>query len=75
MPPRAYINSPDYGDPRKYNSLLTGKVVSNAENHGGMVEIKAGNATLLLGDGVGLQYYAEMLHKSTYLKAASLRLR
>lgn len=36
-----------YGDPRKYNSLLAGKTVGNAVNHGGMVEIKAGNATLL----------------------------
>jgi len=48
-----------YGDPGKYNSLLAGKTVGNAVNHGGMVEIKAGSATLLFGDGVSMQYYAK----------------
>ncbi|MGC8832217.1 MAG: DNA-formamidopyrimidine glycosylase family protein [Thermoproteota archaeon] len=48
-----------YGDPRKYNSLLAGKTIDNAVNHGGMVEIKAGSATLLFGDGVSMQYYAK----------------
>jgi formamidopyrimidine-DNA glycosylase len=47
-----------YGDPQNYHKLLTEKVVEGATACGGMVEISAGDARILLGDGVGLRYYA-----------------
>ena len=37
-------------------SLLAGKTVGNAVNHGGMVEISL-DANLVFGDGVGIRYY------------------
>ncbi|MCK5181011.1 MAG: endonuclease VIII [Dehalococcoidia bacterium] len=46
-----------FGDPQEYKSLLTGKVISEATNYGGQVEITAGNAKLLFSDGVNLRYY------------------
>jgi formamidopyrimidine-DNA glycosylase len=48
-----------YGDPQEYNGLLAGKVIGTAASYGGLVEIKAGNAILLFGDGVNLRYYAK----------------
>lgn len=46
-----------FGDPQEYKSLLTDKVISEATNYGGQVEITAGNAKLLFSDGVNLRYY------------------
>ena len=48
-----------YGDPQNYPLLLTGRKVDRATNYGGMVEITAGAARLLFGDGVGLRYHPD----------------
>ncbi len=47
-----------YGDTQNYHKLLTEKLIEGATACGGMVEISAGDARILLGDGVGLRYYA-----------------
>lgn len=47
-----------YGDPQNYHKLLTEKLIKGATACGGMVEISAGDARILLGDGVGLRHYA-----------------
>lgn len=46
------------GDPQEYKGLLEGKRVDGSASYGGQVEIAAGNARLLLGDGVNLRYFA-----------------
>jgi len=46
-----------YGDPKEYPGLLLGKAIGAAASYGGMVEIPAGDATLLFGDGVNLRYF------------------
>jgi Formamidopyrimidine-DNA glycosylase len=45
------------GDPQNYHSLLAEKMIEKAVAYGGMVEISAGDARILLGDGVNLHYY------------------
>ncbi len=45
------------GDPQNYKQILTGKTIDKAINYGGMVEIKAGSAALVFGDGVNLKYH------------------
>jgi formamidopyrimidine-DNA glycosylase len=47
-----------YGEPRKYPDLLVGKTVGEAVAHGGLVEVKAGRANILFGDGVGIRFHA-----------------
>jgi formamidopyrimidine-DNA glycosylase len=47
-----------YGDPQNYQKLLSDKGIAKAVPCGGMIEISAGDARVLLGDGVGLRYYA-----------------
>jgi len=46
-----------YGEPRKYPDLLVGKTIGRADAHGGLVEIKAGNANILFGEGVGIRFH------------------
>ncbi|HEX7713408.1 MAG TPA: endonuclease VIII [Bacillota bacterium] len=46
------------GDPQNYHGLLTEKKIEKAVSYGGMVEIAAGDARIILGDGVNLRYYA-----------------
>jgi len=46
-----------YGDPGGYNGLLSGQTIEGAMPCGGMVEIWAGPARILLGDGVSLRYF------------------
>jgi formamidopyrimidine-DNA glycosylase len=46
------------GDPQNYHNLLTNKIIEKAAAYGGMVEITAGDAKILLGDGVNLRFYA-----------------
>jgi formamidopyrimidine-DNA glycosylase len=46
-----------YGEPSKYSALLVGKTIGKASACGGMVEIKAGNANILLGEGVGIRFH------------------
>jgi formamidopyrimidine-DNA glycosylase len=40
-----------YGDPHKYPALLAGKTLGKATAYGGMVEIDAGDADILFGEG------------------------
>lgn len=47
------------GDPAAYSELLADKCINEANALGGMVEIKAGDARILLGDGVGLRYHGQ----------------
>lgn len=46
-----------HGDPLEYGALLRGKTIEGAAPHGGMVEIKGGEARLVFGDGVNLRYF------------------
>lgn len=46
-----------HGNPQDYDELLRGNVIGVANGYGGMVEIKSGSATILIGDGVGLRYH------------------
>lgn len=48
-----------HGDPQKYHDLLAGKVVGITTSFGGMVEIKAEDAIILLGEGVGIKFHRE----------------
>lgn len=45
------------GNPAGYAGLLVGSTMGLAASHGGMVEIQAGGARLLFGDGVNLRYH------------------
>lgn len=45
------------GDPRRYESLLSGRTITEAHSYGGLIEITAGDAKLVFGDGVHLRYY------------------
>jgi formamidopyrimidine-DNA glycosylase len=46
-----------FGKPPEYPDLLAGKTIGEASAHGGMVEIKAGNANILFGEGVGIRFH------------------
>jgi formamidopyrimidine-DNA glycosylase len=46
-----------HGDPNNYHSLLAGKTIYEAAGYGSMVEIQAGDAFILLGEGIALRYY------------------
>jgi formamidopyrimidine-DNA glycosylase len=48
-----------HGDPQEYPKLLEGKTIECAKAQGGMVEIKVGSVTLLLGEGVAFRYYEQ----------------
>ncbi len=48
-----------FGDPDKYHDLLSGKIIGDAKGVGGMVEITAEDAIILLGDGVAVKYHGE----------------
>ncbi|MDF2675087.1 MAG: glycosylase/AP lyase, DNA-binding [Clostridiales bacterium] len=48
-----------FGDPQNYKALLMGKIIDSANSYGGLVEIKAGDAVILLGDGVGLRFHSK----------------
>jgi formamidopyrimidine-DNA glycosylase len=47
------------GDPQTYSKLLAEKWVDEAQALGGMVEIMAGDVSILLSDGVGLRYHGQ----------------
>lgn len=47
-----------YGDPEAYNERLSGETVGQARSAGGFIEIDAGKAALLFGDGVNVRYAA-----------------
>lgn len=46
-----------YGEPGKYPDLLVGKTIGRADAHGGLVEVNAGNASILFGEGVGVRFH------------------
>jgi len=46
-----------YGEPQKYSDLLVGRTIGRASAYGGMVEIKAENANVLLGEGAGIRFH------------------
>jgi formamidopyrimidine-DNA glycosylase len=48
-----------YGDPLKVAGILSGKTVGEARAFGGLVEIKAGKATILFGEGSGMRFHAK----------------
>ncbi|WP_321518867.1 endonuclease VIII [uncultured Bacteroides sp.] len=47
-----------YGDPQNYASLLIGEKVNDSYPRGGMVEISAGKARIVFGDGANLCYFS-----------------
>jgi formamidopyrimidine-DNA glycosylase len=46
-----------HGDPKDYDALLRGKTIGAAAGRGGLLEVRAGNAVLLFGDGVVLKFH------------------
>jgi formamidopyrimidine-DNA glycosylase len=46
-----------YGDRQKYSELLVGRTIGKTHAFGGLVEIKAGNANILFGEGVGIRFH------------------
>ncbi|MNI29610.1 Formamidopyrimidine-DNA glycosylase [compost metagenome] len=48
-----------HGDPQNYYDLLFGKVIERAQFYGGMVEIFAGHACILICEGINLRYYED----------------
>jgi formamidopyrimidine-DNA glycosylase len=48
-----------YGEPQKYSDILIGKTIEKANAYGGLVEIKAENANILLGDGAGIRFHSK----------------
>jgi len=46
-----------HGDPQKYHEILVGKTINMATAFGGIVDIKADNATILISDGVAFRYH------------------
>ena len=46
-----------YGEPPTYQDLLIGRTIGKASPFGSMVEIKADNADILFGEGVGIRFH------------------
>jgi formamidopyrimidine-DNA glycosylase len=46
-----------YGEPQKYSDILVGKTIEKANSYGCMVEIKAENTNILLGEGAGIRFH------------------
>ena len=46
-----------FGEPLQYPELLVGKTIGKAGACGGMVEIPAGGAIILFGEGIGIRYH------------------
>ena len=47
-----------YGQKEEYSKLLLGKTIGRARSLGGFVEIEAGPARILLGEGVNIRFHA-----------------
>jgi len=45
-----------YGDQTRFHDVLKGKEIDGAVGHGGLVEISAGDASILFGDGMNIRY-------------------
>jgi formamidopyrimidine-DNA glycosylase len=48
-----------YGEPSRYSDLLVGKKIGKATACGALVEISAGKASILLGEGVAIRFHPE----------------
>jgi formamidopyrimidine-DNA glycosylase len=48
-----------YGDKAKYSGILIGKTIGKANPYGSLVEIKAENANILLGEGAGIRFHSK----------------
>jgi formamidopyrimidine-DNA glycosylase len=48
-----------YGEPQRYSQLLVGRTIGKANAFGGLVEIKAGNANILLGEGIVIRLHGK----------------
>lgn len=46
-----------HGDPQNYHSFLVGKTIDQAMGYGGLVEIRAEDSVILMGDGVSLRFH------------------
>jgi formamidopyrimidine-DNA glycosylase len=46
-----------YGDRSKYPELLIGQVIGEATSYGGLVEVIAGRARILLGEGLNIRFH------------------
>lgn len=46
-----------YGEPAKYSEILAGKTIGKTDAFGGFVEIKAGKAVILLGEGGIIRFH------------------
>ena len=45
-----------YGEPKKYLDLLVGRTLGEASALGGLVEVEAGKARVLFGEGVNIRW-------------------
>jgi len=48
-----------HGEPKDYDALLRDRTIGTAVAHGGMVETSAGDAVILVSDGVVLRYHGK----------------
>lgn len=48
-----------HANPQKYHELLADKVIGIATGFGSMAEIKAEDASILLGEGVSIKFHRE----------------
>jgi formamidopyrimidine-DNA glycosylase len=48
-----------YGEPQKYSELLVGRTIGKTNAYGSMVEIKAENVTILLGEGGNIRFHLD----------------
>jgi formamidopyrimidine-DNA glycosylase len=48
-----------HGDPQQYPKLLVGKTIKKATALGGLINIKADNANILIGEGVAFRYHRQ----------------
>lgn len=46
-----------YGDRNKYSDILVGNTISDAIAYGGHVELRAGHASILFGEGVNIRFH------------------
>lgn len=54
-----------YGDQTKFSEVLMGKMIEGAVGHGGLVEISAGDASILFGDGMNIRYQEKAEERPT----------
>lgn len=47
-----------FGDPQNYKALLVGKTIDSSASYGSLIEIKAGEAVMVFGDGAALRFFS-----------------